>query len=319
VALVCFRCIIAIGQIYSDDLNKYAFTKGLKLERIVAHPIFAGSVRALDVLQRAYMRALAYLSPIKDCRTVFGAIVRCNARDFVQRRIRFFEIFEHNLTYYTMERLREGDVYLDIGANIGYFSLLASRCVGNSGEVISVEADPVTFTGLMKNLELNGCRNVSARNIAATETACKIGITRGDPYNSGCNAITVGTGAENVEGLPFRDIVGEDIGRVRFIKIDIEGSEAPILSAILEVLPDLPDDLIVASEVSPASADQVARFTDAGFRAYAMQNIYTIDYYLIRSYLRKFGEDKSIQTVPVSRYDPRYTDYIFERGRSFDA
>jgi FkbM family methyltransferase len=281
--------------------------------------MFARSVRALDVLQRAYMRAFAYLSPIRDCRTVFGSIVRCNARDFVQRRIRFFQIFEHNLTYYSMERLRDGDLYVDIGANIGYFSLLASHCVGNKGQVISVEADPVTFTAFKKNLELNGCRNVSARNIAATATACKIEIQRNDPYNSGCNAITVGTGAGSVDGLPLRDILGEDLRRVRFIKIDIEGSEEPILSAILELLSDLPDDLIVASEVSPASAEHVAHFAAAGFRAYAMQNIYTIDYYLIRSYLRKFREDKSVHMVPVYRYDPRYTDYIFERIPSLEA
>jgi FkbM family methyltransferase len=281
------------------------------LEHTAVNPIFAHSVRALDVLQRAYMRAFGYMSPIKDCRTVFDATVRCNARDFVQRRIRFFEIFEHNLTYYTIGRLREGDIYVDIGANIGYFSLLASRCVGSGGRVISVEADPVTFKALKKNLELNGCRNVLARNIAATATACKIGITRSDPHNLGSNAITVGAG--DIEGLPFRDIVGEDIGRVRFVKIDIEGSEAPILSAILEALPELSDDLIVATEVSPSSADQVARFAAAGFRAYAMQNIYTIDYYLIRSYLRKYIEEKSVHMVPVSRYDERYRDYIFER------
>ncbi len=283
------------------------------MEHALTHPLFARSVRALDVLQRAYMRAFAYISPVKDCRTVFGSMVRCNARDFLQRRIRFFQIFEHNLTYYSMERLREGDVYVDIGANIGYFSLLASRCVGNQGQVISVEADPVTFAALKKNLELNVCRNVSARNIAATATACKISITRSDPYNSGCNAITVGTSASGIEGLPFRDIVGEDLGRVRFIKIDIEGSEEPILNAILEALPDLRDDLIVASEVSPTSAEHVERFVAAGFRAYAMQNVYTIDYYLIRSYLRRFREDKVVHMVPVSQFDQNYRDYIFER------
>lgn len=283
------------------------------MEHAITHPIFARSVRALDVLQRAYMRALAYISPISDCRTVFGSIVRCNARDFVQRRIRFFQIFEHNLTYYTMGQLREGDLYVDIGANVGYFSLLASRCVGNTGQVISVEADPVTFAALKENLELNGCLNVSARNVAATATACRIEMTRSDPHNSGCNAITLGAGEGGTEGLPFRDIVREDLGRVRFIKIDIEGSEEPILDAILEALPELPDDLVIASEVSPTSAEHVARFVAAGFRAYAMQNVYTIDYYLIRSYLRRFREDKSVHMVPVSRFDQNYRDYIFER------
>lgn len=283
------------------------------MESAAVNPIFARSVRTLDVLQRAYMRALGYVSPIRNSRTVFDSIVRCDSRDFVQRRIRFFEVFEHNLTYYTMDRLRDGDLYVDIGANIGYFSLLASRCVGDRGRVISVEADPITFSALVSNLELNNCRNVSARNVAATATACKIGITRSDPHNSGSNAITVGTGSGSVEGLPFRDLVGDDLGRVRFIKIDIEGSEAPVLSSILDALPELPDDLIVATEISPTSADHVARFAASGFRAYGIQNVYTIDYYLIRSYLRRFGEDRSVQLFPVSGYDQKYRDYIFER------
>ncbi len=100
---------------------------------------------------------------------------------------------------------------------------------------------------------------------------------------------------------------------MRFVKIDIEGSEGPILNSILEALGELPSDLIVASEVSPASAEHVARFIGAGFRAYAMQNVYTIDYYLIRSYLRKFGEGKIVHMVPVSGYNQKYGDYIFER------
>ncbi|MGO9937502.1 MAG: FkbM family methyltransferase [Terracidiphilus sp.] len=237
----------------------------------------------------------------------------------MQRRIRFFQIFEHNLTYYTIDKLREGDIYVDIGANVGYFSLLASRCVGNSGEVISVEADPMTFAALKTNLELNGCRNVSARNIAATATNCKIEITRCDPYNSGANTIRVGTGEGSVDGFPFRDIVGDKIRQVNFIKIDIEGSEEPILSAIFEALSDLPENLIVASEVSPESADHVARFAAAGFRVYAMQNIYSIDYYLIRSYLRRFGEDRTVHLTPVSHYDQKYRDYVFERVPTLDS
>ena len=86
-------------------------------------------------------------------------------------------------------------------------------------------------------------------------------------YASGSNAITVGEGEGGVEALPFRGIVGDGISRVRFAKIDIEGPEAPVLSAILEALPELPDDLIVASEVSPTSAGYVEHFTTAGFRA----------------------------------------------------
>jgi FkbM family methyltransferase len=278
-----------------------------------AHPIFSLGVRALGILLRIYMRAFTYIKPVENCRTEFGALMRCNSRDFLQRRVRFFRVYEHDLTYYTLSQLRYGDLYVDIGANVGYFSLLASRCVGDSGRVISVEADPATFRALLGNLELNGCGNVSARNVAATATACSVNIRRSDLRNSGSNTVEPGAGPESIAGLPFREIVGPEISRVRFIKIDIEGSEAPVLNTILDLLPCLPDDLIIASEVSPASADYVARFATAGFRAYAIRNVYLIEYYLIREYLRRFGEDRTINMIPVDRYHPSYADYIFER------
>ena len=279
-----------------------------------AHTLFASAMYLLALLQRMYARASWFVSPSNESQTVFGGIMRCNTRDFVQRRIRSFGIFEHNLTYYTIASLCEGDLYVDIGANVGYFTLLASRLVGKSGKVISVEADPVTFMQLLDNLKRNDCRNVSARNVAATATACRVAIDRTELHNSGTHSIRLEGGEVSVEGVPFRDIVGDELKRVHFIKIDIEGSEGPILSGILEVLQDLPHDLIIASEICPASAEHVSRFVAAGFRAYAISNIYTVDYYLIRSYLRRYGEDMSIQMVPVSGYEPSCRDYIFERA-----
>jgi FkbM family methyltransferase len=279
-----------------------------------AHAVlFSSAIRTIDVLQRVYMRIVAYISPVKDCRTVFGALMRCHTRDFIQRRIRFFGIFEHNLTYYSLNKLRDGDLFLDIGANVGYFTLLASRSVGPNGKVISIEADPVTFQGLTANLELNGCRNVSARNVAATETACRVTIEPGQRHNSGSNRIVLGPGKGSVEGLSLRDILGEDIGRVRFIKIDIELSEGPVLDEILHSLANLRDDVIVASEVSRGSAEYIERFVSAGFEVYSITNIYTIDYYLISSYMRKYNEHNSVNMVPVAKYNPLYQDYIFER------
>ena len=278
------------------------------------HPVFFNSIVVFDVMQRILMRVWGYVLPVKDCRTVFGAVIRCRSRDYVQRRIRFFGVFEHNLTYYTMDRLCEGDLYVSIGANIGYFTLLASRWVGNAGKVIAVEADPATFAALTKKSERNGCGNVVPRNVAATATVCKVTIEPGHVgHNCGSNRIVVGQGGESVDGLPLRDIVGGDLRRLRFIKIDIEGSEEPVLTGILGLLPNC-QRISSLPLVSPTSAGHVARFIAAGFRAYAIQNVYTIDYYLIRSYLRKFREDQSVHPIPVERHDARYSDYIFERA-----
>ena len=276
--------------------------------------IFRAVVRISDVLCRVYMRVCALISPNTVSPTVFGARMNCNSRDFVQRRIRHFGIFEHNLTSFTRRELRPGDVYLDIGANVGYFTLLASRQVGPKGRVISVEADPWTFRRLVDNVELNDCPNVRALNVAATGEPCKVRIERKDAGNSGTNSIAADQAEGNIEGWTFETIAGDDLSNISFIKIDIEGSEAPILKAILDLSGRLSNQLIVASEVSEASAAFVAKFIAAGFDAYLMTNIYTIDYYLMRDYSKKFSEFETVHLERIEGYVPHHNDYVFVRG-----
>lgn len=279
----------------------------------LALSIFSTAVQVLDVLQRVYMRVITSVGPETRSSTAFGSILQCNSHDFVQRRIRFFGIFEHNLTYYSLGKIKKGDIYLDIGANVGYFTLLASQCVGLEGKVISIEADPKTFEKLLYNIKINSCQNVYARNVAATATSCYVNIERTEPNNSGSNSIVIGSDKNGIQGVPFKEIVADDIKRVRFIKIDIEGSEAPILNAIIDSLSELPDDLVIASEISPLSAEYIALFLKSGFRVYAIQNIYTIDYYLMRAYLRRYNEDNVVHKIEITQYNPMYRDYIFER------
>ena len=65
--------------------------------------------------------------------------------------------------------LKEGDVVLDIGANIGYYVLIESKLVGKTGQVYAVEPVTSTFELMQKNLQLNGLTNVSASNFAFGE------------------------------------------------------------------------------------------------------------------------------------------------------
>jgi FkbM family methyltransferase len=59
------------------------------------------------------------------------------------------------------QHLRPGDVFYDLGANIGLFSLLAARCVGPTGRVISFEPDPLVAARLRRNIARNGFSNVT--------------------------------------------------------------------------------------------------------------------------------------------------------------
>jgi FkbM family methyltransferase len=282
-----------------------------------ANFLFTTSIKACDFLHRLYMRLVSYVSPVAETQTIFGGKLLCDSRDYIQRRIRFFGIYEHNLTFYMMSCIQAGDTVVDIGANIGYFSVLCSKLVGESGKVIAIEADPNTFKRLKENLQLNGCRNVESRNVAATEDCCMVNMHSPDAHNKGANTIVrqSSDAADGTPGMPFQNFVKSDIPRVKFIKIDIEGSEGPVLQQIINLLHALPDKLVIASEVSPSTAWCINALKKAGFEAFAISNTYTIDYYLIRKYLSTYGEGRFVSMIPVDEYLPAHSDYVFERRR----
>lgn len=139
--------------------------------------------------------------------------------------------------------LRPGDVFVDVGANIGYFTLLASQIVAPTGRVIAVEANPRTFALLEANVRLNRCANVDLRHVAAGETPGFASMFEREPGNAGGDQVDFATTADHsgiaVERLDR--IVGDQV--VRLIKLDIEGAEAKALRGATGLLEraDAPD------------------------------------------------------------------------------
>ena len=76
------------------------------------------------------------------CRTRYGSRVSGDTQDLIQRHLYFFGNWEPHISAWIAATLRPGDGFVDVGANIGYYSLLASRAVGNRGYVVAVEAAP---------------------------------------------------------------------------------------------------------------------------------------------------------------------------------
>jgi len=73
--------------------------------------------------------------------------------------------------------LRSGDVYVDVGSNVGYYAVLASAIVGATGRVIAIEPSPETAKVLEQNIQLNGAGNVTVVNAAAWKESGQVRIT----------------------------------------------------------------------------------------------------------------------------------------------
>ena len=76
-------------------------------------------------------------------------------------------LWEWNVSAAIRQNLGPGDVFVDVGANAGYYAALAARTVGDAGHVYALEPAPQTFRKLERNLDLNHFTNVTPLAVAA--------------------------------------------------------------------------------------------------------------------------------------------------------
>ena len=70
------------------------------------------------------------------------------------------QIYNKFETEIVKNQIKESDIVIDIGAHIGYFSLIFAKLVGNNGKVFSFEPEPENYKILKKNIEINNYQNV---------------------------------------------------------------------------------------------------------------------------------------------------------------
>lgn len=121
--------------------------------------------------------------------------------------------------------LRDGSTFLDIGAHVGYFSIMAAREVGPSGLVISVEPARSNYALLLANLFRHGVTNAEPINAAAWRDVGRLNLVR-SPYNSGDHRIAsrVAGHTEAVQAVAL-DKVLPSTASVDVLKIDIQGRD----------------------------------------------------------------------------------------------
>jgi FkbM family methyltransferase len=146
--------------------------------------------------------------------------------------------------------LHSGDVVFDVGANIGLYSVHASRCMESHGRVYAFEAVPTTADRLEETLVLNRCRDVTVVRAAVTDMPGTATVNVfSDPAASGWNSLgshpmyhydgtpvrpdrTVEVPAETLDGFCERG----DIEKVALCKVDVEGFERQVFAGAAGLL-----------------------------------------------------------------------------------
>ncbi len=142
------------------------------------------------------------------------------------------KLWEAYETQLLLKNLKAGQTLLDIGANIGYYSLVASKILGEDGKIIAIEPESSNFELLAHNIENNQLSNVEAFNVGLGQTTESIDFFT-SPQNRGDHRAFDFDGDR--EKTSIKIINGDELVKdqpINFIKIDTQGFEYEIIRGL---------------------------------------------------------------------------------------
>lgn len=243
-----------------------------------------------------------------------------NPRDPALLGLFAFNAFEPFMTKVFREQIRPGDIVVDIGANIGYYTLIASRKAGNTGNVIAYEPEPENCIFLEKNISANNLNNVIVKKHALGDRTGKANL-----YLSNDNKCTHAL----VANRPSSEKISIDIdtldhslseagiNRVDVIKMDIEGAESIAIHGMLQTLKNNPS-ISVFTEFYPSAIVRMnhkpinflMELKRAGFSLWVInENKCRLEKLIeadIENYVRSFPKGEAVSNIFVSKSPPSY-------------
>ena len=210
-------------------------------------------------------------------RTVYGPYLIGRTSNLVFRTIAAQGVWEPNLSGFIASRLRRGDGFIDVGANIGYYTVVAANSVGSDGFVVAIEPLPPALAELRRNIDLNDFANVRVLPIAAHDREGEMPIHFSSTADVGGASITWTNDRPHeaiVRTAPLgTSLTPGEIGRARLVKVDVEGAEATTIRGLLSSAHLFRPDVELIVELTAATYPEIrAMLAEHGFAPYLLQN-----------------------------------------------
>ncbi len=178
----------------------------------------------------------------------------------ISHRLREEGIWEPYETHLLLNFLDRGEVFVDVGANLGYFSVLAASCVGEEGRVYAFEPDPDNFALLLANSKDNGLD----QRICAVQAALAERDGPGKLYvsedNLGDHQVFDVDGRRDTREIRTLNggafLSAEGVSRIALLKVDTQGSEFSVMNGLLGFLETLSRPPRILIELTPLSLRQ---------------------------------------------------------------
>jgi FkbM family methyltransferase len=160
-----------------------------------------------------------------------GAVAEYQVRELLDRSRYLYGMHEFVTSSVFVAHIPVGSVVLDIGANLGEYTVLAAQATGGQGRVIAFEPNPLVRDRLLRNIKANGFHNVEVcANALGLEDG--VGVLSAPSDESGLGSMRLGVGGTEfpVEVRRLDGVLSEqDRARISVIKLDVEGFELEIL------------------------------------------------------------------------------------------
>jgi FkbM family methyltransferase len=159
-----------------------------------------------------------------------------------------FELIE---TEIVNKEIKKGDAVIDIGANIGYYTLIFANLVGREGKVFAFEPSPDNFSLLQKNIEINGYQNVKLEQMAVSNKSGKTKLyLTSNPADNRIYDLHDNSNSVEVVTIKMDDYFSNYNGKIDFIKMDIQGAEWAAIEG-MPLLLEKNKNIKILTEFSP--------------------------------------------------------------------
>jgi FkbM family methyltransferase len=214
---------------------------------------------------------------------VNGMPIEVDPRDIVGSEILAQGMWEAETAIFLLGWLRPGMTFVDAGAHVGQYSMLASGRLGAAGRVVAFEPHPVLRRVLRRNIRRAGCPNVTVSPLALGHASGRAELVLHPSANYGGSSLRPDDATAHHRRAPVRVIPLDDyldragVARVDVLKLDVEGAELDVLEGAARTLAANPRIVLVVEflrenplRFGRTVEDLEARLRELGFLLFAL-------------------------------------------------
>lgn len=297
----CFRLLLGRHP-HPEEWRGHAMRAGEDLAGVVSS--FAGS---LECAQRGLVRSSQDAAGAPVLSELEGFALFSDAGDASVGSAVRAGSYEPEIAMQFRRLLSPGMCVLDIGANIGFFSMLSAHLIGPGGHVMAVEPNPRNVRLLEASRRQNGFANITVLQVAAGRDNGLLALNTS--YSNGTTAslppdVAAVLAAETVPSIRL-DALLQEARRLELIKIDVEGAEYPALQGCEATIRAHRPTII--SEFSPGLMPGIAGIDGPGYLSWLVELGYSLSVICPDGALLSAGAD--INAV-MAAYETRRSDHI---------